>query len=158
MDRAMKRCRVLLAAALALAALTALSQAPSAKDKSEIVHQFLDAFNAHDAAAMAELVADDIQWLSVSDGAVSVELEGKTSLIDAMKEYFSSCTSCRSTIHSLISSGERVSAVEVASWMGRDGLNSQRSMAVYEFSGSLIQSVYYFSEEPDLDDRDGEGQ
>ena len=96
---------------------------------------------------MAALVMDDVQWLSVSGSALSIELEGKAALAAAMSEYFSSCPTCRSEIRDLMSSGERVSVVEVASWVGAAGPRSQRAMAVYEFSGSLIQRVYYFPEE-----------
>ena len=86
----------------------------------------------------------------MNGSTISVELEGKTAFVEAMTDYFSSCPTCRSEIRGLVSSGERVSAVEVASWVGRDGRRSQRSMAVYEFSDLLIRAVYYFPEEPDL--------
>lgn len=158
MDREKRRWRDRLPVGLALVVLATLSQTSNANDRAEIVRQFLAAFNAHDPVAMAELVTDDIKWLSVNGSAISVELEGKVSFIDTMSDYFGSCPSCRSAIDSLISSGERVSVVEVASWMGRGGNNSQRSMAVYEFSGTLIKAVYYFPEEADLDDPDAERQ
>ena len=86
---------------------------------------------------------------SVNGSSISIEVEGKAALTAAMADYFESCPTCRSAIHSIMSSGERVSVVEVASWVGRDGPRSQRSMAVYEFAGPLIQGVYYFPEEPD---------
>lgn len=139
--------RTVVLASLALVCLIALPQASGADDKSEAVREFLDAFNAHDAAAMAALVADDVQWLAVSGSEISIELEGKAALAAAMSEYFSACPTCRSEIRGLTSSGERVSVVEVASWAGSNGPRSQRSMAVYEFSGSLIRRVYYFPEE-----------
>lgn len=119
----------------------------SAESSAETVRQFLKAFNAHDPAAMAALVTDDVRWLSIRDNSLSVEVEGKANLVAAMSDYFQSCPSCRSEIHSLTSSRERVSAVEVASWVGAEGQQSQQSMAVYEFSGALIQAVYYFPEE-----------
>lgn len=142
-----KRLDVFLAAVLAFSPMTALPEAPEQADRTGIVRQFVDAFNAHDADAMAALVSDDVKWLSVAGTEVAVEVEGKAALVEAMSGYFKSCPSCRSTVRGMLSSGERVSVVEVASWEGSDGPNSQRAMAVYEFSGALISAVYYFPEE-----------
>ena len=142
--------KVLLLAVLILAPLNGLAQVSNPDDKSALVREFLEAFNAHDAPAMAALVAEDVQWLSVRGSALSVEVEGRAALAAAMAEYFSACPTCRSEIHSLIASNERVSVVEVASWVSADGPKSQRSIAVYEFSGPLIQGVYYFPEEAGL--------
>ena len=143
----MRSSRLVLLVVLVLGPLAGFPQAAKTDGKSEVVRKFLDAFNAQDAAAMATLVADDIEWLSVRDSAITIELEGKQALVAAMSEYFVSCPTCRSEIQGMACSSERVSVVEVASWVGRDGPRSQRSMAVYEFSGSLIQRVYYFPEE-----------
>lgn len=141
--------RKVLLAALALAPSTGLAQVPDSVNKADVVHAYLEAFNAQDTSAMVALVAEDVQWVSVGDGTISIELEGKAAMAAAMSQYFGSCPTCRSEIHSLISSSERVSLVEVAGWVSKDGPMSQSSMAVYEFSGSLIQRVYYFPAEPD---------
>ncbi len=152
----MRSSKVVLLVVLILGPLTGLPQVSETDDKSQVVRGFLDAFNAHDTAAMAALVADDVEWLSVSDSAISIEVEGKAAFAVAMNEYFGSCPTCRWGIHGLMSSSERVSVVEVASWVGLDGLRSQRSMAVYEFSGLLIQRVYYFPEEREPNHRNPE--
>ncbi len=154
----MRNLRVFLTAALAFTALAAVAQNSQEDRNTKVVRQFLAAFNAHDPAAMAELVADDIKWLSVNGSTLTVELEGKAGFVEAMREYFDGCPSCQSEIRSLMSSGERVSAVEVASWMGSNGQNAQQSMAVYEFSGSRIRAVYYFPEEAVPDDDDSTAQ
>jgi len=65
-------------------------------------------------------------------------------LVSAMNGYFQSCPTCRSNLTALIASRDRVSAVEVANWQGKDGPKMQSGMAVYEFSGGLIKRVYYF--------------
>ena len=132
---------------LVLFPLTALSEDSGQADIAAVVRQFVDAFNAHDADAMAALVSDDVKWLSVDGNSVSIEVEGKTALVEAMAGYFQSCPTCRSTIRGLVASRERVSVVEEATWVGSKGPRSQRAMAVYEISGSLITSVYYFPEE-----------
>jgi hypothetical protein len=93
---------------------------------------------------MSQFVADDVQWLSVSGDSISVETNGKAALVSAMNGYFKSCPTCRSNLTALIASRDRVSAVEVANWQGKDGPKMQSGMAVYEFSGGLIKRVYYF--------------
>ncbi|MCU7376410.1 nuclear transport factor 2 family protein [Paucibacter sp. O1-1] len=104
----------------------------------------MTAFNQHDSNAMAKFVADDIEWLSIADEQLIAEARGKQNLIDSMNAYFTSCPTCRSVLSDVFSTTNRVSAVEVASWQGQDGLKSQRAISVYEFSEGLINRVYYF--------------
>ncbi len=133
---------------LALVQASASSEHHETVAKPELVHQFLAAFNAHDSARMGELVTEDVKWLSVADGIASTEVEGRSNLVGAMDEYFESCPSCRSAISNLMPSRDRVSAVEVATWQTKDGLKSQQSLSIYEFSGTRISAVYYFPAEP----------
>lgn len=145
--RVFNRATKVLAALLCLVPANAFSENPAVESRSEIVHQFLAAFNAHDSETMGKMVTEDVMWLSVADGVTSIEVEGRSKLVAAMDEYFASCPSCRSTISTLMASRARVSAVEVATWRTDGGLKSQQSLAVYEFSGSLISAVYYFPAE-----------
>lgn len=112
-----------------------------------IVERFVAAFNAQDSDAMASLVADDIEWLSIISNEIFVEAKGKTNLVESMDAYFKSCPTCRSKLTEMVSTTSRVSAVEVASWHGKSGARSQRAISVYEFSGGLITRVYYFPAE-----------
>lgn len=98
---------------------------------------------------MGTMVSDDVQWFSVAGEQLSIEVAGKAALVEAMGKYFTSCPTCRSRLEEVMASAERVSTVEVASWESRSGPRSQRSVAVYEFSGSLISAVYYFPAEAD---------
>jgi hypothetical protein len=111
------------------------------------IEQFIAAFNAHDSGAMARLVTDDIAWLSIANGSVAAETKGKDELISSMDAYFKSCPTCQSALSGVISTPGRVSAVEVATWQGKTGPRSQRSLSVYEFSEGLIHRVYYFPAE-----------
>lgn len=111
------------------------------------VHQFVAAFNAQDSGAMANLVSDDVEWLSISGKQVSVDASGRNNLVDSMNGYFESCPSCRSELTNVVSTSNRVSAVEMASWQADDGRRSQKAMSVYEFSNGLIARVYYFPAE-----------
>lgn len=111
------------------------------------VERFVAAFNAQDSDAMASLVADDIEWLSIVSNEISVEAKGKTNLVESMDAYFKSCLTCRSKLTDMVSTASRVSAVEVASWQEKSGIRSQRAISVYEFSDGLIIRVYYFPAE-----------
>lgn len=111
------------------------------------VERFVAAFNAHDSGAMAEFVADDVAWLSITGKDVAVEVMGKSELVASMNAYLESCPTCQSELSGTISTPGRVSAIEVASWQGKSGSRSQRSISVYEFSEGVIQRVYYFPSE-----------
>ncbi|MDO6445094.1 nuclear transport factor 2 family protein [Colwellia sp. 1_MG-2023] len=116
-------------------------------DNVNTVEQFVAAFNAQDSDAMASLVVDDIEWLSIVGNKVIVEVKGKNNLIESMNNYFQSCLTCKSKLSKIVSTKSRVSAVEVASWQGKSGPMSQSAVSVYEFSEGLITRVYYFQAE-----------
>ncbi len=111
------------------------------------VKLFVAAFNAQDSGAMATLVTDNIEWFSIESSQVSVEAKGRSNLIESMDAYFKSCPTCRSEVTKMLSTTNRVSAVEIASWQTKNGLSSQRAISVYEFSNGLINRVYYFPAE-----------
>jgi len=111
------------------------------------VERFIAAFNAQDSSAMGDLVADDIEWLSIAGERVTVEARGKGDLIESMDGYFKSCPTCRSALSGVVSTASRVSVVEISSWQGKSGPRSQSAISVYEFSSGMIIRVYYFSEE-----------
>ena len=111
------------------------------------VEHFVAAFNAHDVEAMGALVTADISWLSLDGGVLAVESSDKRELIADMHAYFKSCPTCRSSLSATVSTPERVSAVEIASWQGKTGAKSQTALSVYEFSEGLIHRVYYFPAE-----------
>jgi ketosteroid isomerase-like protein len=61
-------------------------------DNVNTVEQFVAAFNAQDSNAMASLVVDDIEWLSIVGNKIIVEVKGKHNLIKSMNDYFKSCS------------------------------------------------------------------
>lgn len=125
---------------------TSLAAAQAAEvDRAAIVEDFVAAFNAQDSNAMARLVTDDVQWLSVNGDSVAVETAGRDALVAAMGSNFASCASCRSTVLEVQVLGSRVSVIEQASWQVDDELRSQSSIAVYEFAEGRIARVYYFA-------------
>ncbi len=121
----------------------------SSVEPEKQVRAFVEAFNTRDIDVMLALADDNIQWLIVDGAKVSVETEGKAALRDSMVRYFRSCPSCKSSLEWIQIAGSRVTAMERASWSGKDGAKSQGSLSVYEFRGDKILRVYYFSAEVD---------
>ena len=115
--------------------------------QEQLVQNYTAAFNRQDVDAMMNFVATDIQWLSVNGEKLTLEANGKTELRRGMQEYFATCSSCKSRLQNVFSSGTRVSALEIASFATAQGKQSQQSMSIYEFSGLLIKRVYYFPAE-----------
>jgi hypothetical protein len=135
--------------ALLLLAATATNPTGQPVDPTAAVERFVDAFNAHDADAMAALVARDIEWVTVADAELRVEVAGRDALRAAMADYFESCPSCRSSLSVVSATASRATVVETASWRDGDGgSRAQQSIAVYEFDGPLIARALYFPSEP----------
>lgn len=111
------------------------------------VEKYIAAFNAHDTCVMAGLVTDDVDWINIAGDKVVIETRGKSELVASMNAYFKSCPTCQSALSGSISTPERVSTIEVASWQEKGTPRSQRSVSVYEFSEGLIRRVYYFPAE-----------
>lgn len=131
---------------LLLVSLGVFGQEPEAANV-QTVRGFIAAFNAHDSEAMSRFVTEDVQWLSINGDSISTETNGKAALIAAMNDYFAACPTCQSHLDEMIASHERVSAIEVATWRGKDGPRTQKGVCVYEFSAGLIKRVYYFPAE-----------
>ncbi len=127
--------------------LICTSVAADEVDHAALVEDYVEAFNEQDSAAMARMVTDDVQWLTVKGDSVAVETTGRVALVKAMDSYFASCASCRSKLVDVQVLGSRVSVIEEASWLAGDERRAQSSIAVYEFAGSRIARVYYFSSE-----------
>jgi ketosteroid isomerase-like protein len=141
-------CLVVLAMAIAALASPEFRQASSGSEQEKRVREFVEAFNTRKIDVMLELAAENIQWMHIDGAKVSIEVEGKTALRGSMERYFSSCSSCRSSLEWVQIAGSRVTAMERASWDSRTGPKSQRSLSVYEFRGDKILHVHYFPAEP----------
>ena len=116
----------------------------SENEQVNLVRRLMEAFNNHDVPQMMELLDDDVQWLTVQPDKIKVEASGKKQLEAQMVSYFQSCKSCKSSFDWIESSGERVSAMERASWETNAGVKSQATLSVYEFRKNKILRVYYF--------------
>ena len=138
---------VFLAMAMVAPASPESQQASSAGEPEKRVREFVDAFNARTIDLMIEMTAEKIQWMIIDGAKVSIETEGRTALRESMERYFRSCSSCKSSLEWVQTAGSRVTAMERASWSGKDGTKSQRSLSVYEFQDGKILRVYYFPAE-----------
>jgi ketosteroid isomerase-like protein len=135
------------AVALTMAGAAQAQTAPGAREREQLVRQFVDAFNRQDAGAMMQMMAPNIEWWNVNGGAMASEGSTRESIGKGMRAYFAACPSCRSRLDGVIATPQRVSAIEVAAWTGKAGPTEQRSISVYEFDGPLISRVYYFPAE-----------
>jgi ketosteroid isomerase-like protein len=119
----------------------------TAKEREALVAKLLEAFNRQDAQGMSELVTNDVQWLNIDGERTSPDASSRQELIEGMTAYFKSCPSCRSRLSEIMTSSDRLAAIEVAEWEKAGVKHSQSSISVYEFQGNLIRRVYYFPAE-----------
>lgn len=108
------------------------------------VVQYVSAYNSAGIKTMQELMADNIQWMSIADSQITVETKNKKQLVKAMADYFKSGAT-QSEIVNSYANGRFVSVVEKASWESGGQIKSQCSPALYEFQAGLIKNVWYFS-------------
>jgi len=116
----------------------------AAERQVQIIHSYVAAFNAGDTDAMLEMVTDDVQRLTVDGETATKETNSKEELRSAMLDYFNSCSTCKLRLANTFSLGSKVSASEIESFQTRNGPQQQKGVSLYEFSGSLIDRIYYF--------------
>jgi hypothetical protein len=110
-----------------------------------VITAHVDAFNRGDVEGMAKMQHPNIEWLSVSGNAVSVEVSGRDALSKNMADYFKSPTKVTGTLRDWNINAPYVSVTETASWTAADGTaKSQSSMTVYELENNLIRRVWYY--------------
>jgi len=120
---------------------------PIAETQMQIVEQYVAAFNARDINSMLELLTIDVQRIAVDGDTITKETNSKQELLTVITEYFESCSTCKLRLADITSTGSKVSAVEIESFQTRNGLQEERRVSLYDFSGSLINRLYYFPPE-----------
>lgn len=120
--------------------------APAPAEPAEVVASFVAAYNARDYYAMGAALEPEAKWYSVEGPEVSVEGSGAEALVGWTRNYLGkSCTTCRSELLGITTSGRFVSTVERASWTDGEGAcRAQSSPAVYEVVEGRIRAVWYF--------------
>ncbi len=116
-------------------------------DQMSTISKLQKAFNEHDVNAMAANVTNDIKWLSIVGDSLVIEASGREALKEGMQSYFKAIPSTRSEIEAALLSGSFVAVRERAFWKGKDGEQSQFSLAVYEMRNEKIVRVWYFPAE-----------
>lgn len=96
---------------------------------------------------MLECVSDSVKWYGIAGDSMKIEVSGRSALETWLRGYFNGYPSCRSEFLSVQQVGRFFSIDEKASWKGKNGDRSQRSLGVYEIAGEKILRVWYFPAE-----------
>ena len=134
-----------------LLVFVSLLTAPAALGQSaeeEVVRALEEAFNNHDADAMAALVDEDIAWFSIAGDSVLVEVRGREALRSGMEGYFASVPSVRSEVEEVVTTGAFVAFRERVFWEGADGERTRAALGVYEVRDGLIVRAWYYPAVP----------
>ena len=128
-------------------ALAGCAHNPYAVQPAEysLIASYVDAYNDRDIDAMAALMSEDIQWLSVERDKIEVFANGKQDLIEQMTDYFTSPSVTTSTLDGAINDGNFLAVREIAQWSGQDGQRHEQSaLAIYEIEKGLVSRVWYY--------------
>lgn len=132
-----------LALALTLPALGSHALATKVQAPGAVFSAFIAAFNAQDADALLDLVAEDVQMQIVSRGSIQLAVDG----FDAFRQDAESLWELRpdleSAAESVTVSGDLVAARVHNTWTEPDGtLGASTTMEIYEIRNGRIQRVY----------------
>jgi limonene-1,2-epoxide hydrolase len=117
---------------------------PAEPEPIRVVRAYIDAFNQHNIAAMAERIAPDFVWFNVTSDRATVQVKGRDMLRKTLANYFESTPNVRSEIDGVANAGDYVSFRERANWTSLLGPRSQSSLAIYEVKGGLITRAWYY--------------
>ncbi|NND60232.1 MAG: nuclear transport factor 2 family protein [Gammaproteobacteria bacterium] len=122
----------------------AADEVESFATSSDVVDEFMTAFNAHDIDAMLVHADEDIRWMSITGDQLVTETSGQQQLREMLAEYFENIPSTQSAIMASERGGPFIMTVERATWTGSDGeKKSSCSNAVYEIRDRVILNVWY---------------
>ncbi|MDP3073320.1 MAG: nuclear transport factor 2 family protein [Opitutaceae bacterium] len=118
---------------------------PLATPEVAAVRALVAAFNAHDPAGVAALLAEDAKLFGVASDSQSLDGDGRAAILTWLEGYFKSVPDVRSEILDLTQTGPHVSYRERATWTAKDGTRRvQTSLAVYEVREGLVRRAWYF--------------
>jgi len=121
------------------------STAYLATPEAVALRAYLDAFNRHDAEAVAAFCAEDFKWYSIDGDKIAADAENRAQLRDWLVSYFKSLPSVRSEFLSIEQSGLYLTVRERASWQNAEGQRvAQQGFGVYEIRDGLIRRVWYY--------------
>lgn len=106
---------------------------------------YLDAFNRHDADAVAAFCAENFKWYSIDGDKSSVDADGRTALRDWLVGYFKSFPTVKSEFLAIEQTGPFLSVRERPSWDNKEGKHvSQQALGIYEIRDEKIVRVWYY--------------
>ena len=118
---------------------------PVASKSHPVIAAYSESWNEKDIHKMAALMHPDIQWLSVKDNTIVVEISGKSKLVAEMQQWFDSPDLPAGSLRDWSINGNFVAVTETAAWTDKSGTaQSQSSLTVYELKDKLIRRVYYY--------------
>jgi uncharacterized protein YciI/ketosteroid isomerase-like protein len=121
------------------------STARLATPEAIALRAYYDAFNRHDAEAVAAACAEDLQWFSVEGDKVGTDASNRAQLLTWLKGYFASLPTVRSDVLAVEQAGAFLTVRERASWENKSGQRvAQQAIGVYEIRAGLIRRVWYF--------------
>ena len=124
-----------------LAPCAVVAQETGASEAAVVVERFVDAFNAHDVAAMLALVTDDVELYYADErGGFDRSSSTANQLAGDMNDYFRAYPDVRSRVEGMVPGPVFVSFREQI-------VGGQSSLAVYEVRDGRIRRVWYFPAE-----------
>jgi ketosteroid isomerase-like protein len=128
-----------------LAALAACSPKPPAHSpEAQALRSYFAAFNRHDPAAAAALLAPNVKWMTVDTDKLTVEGQGREAVRDWLTGYFQAQPDVRSEFLSLEQTGILLAVRGRVSWTTAGTPRVEESHAVYEIRNGLITNVWFF--------------
>jgi len=112
-----------------------------------VVDAYAAAFNRHDAAAAASLLAADLQWLAIDNGEAKLEATGRAAMQQWLQNYFAAVPDVRSEMESFARGTQRVAVYECVRWRGESGAQRRCAHGLFEVRGGLIQRVWFWPAE-----------
>lgn len=122
--------------------LTACQQAAA---PHPVIVAHVDAFNARDFDAMERVEHPNIEWLTVKDSEITVDVSGRDTLTEVVRDYTESNPTVTGDLRDWSVNGNYVSVTETARWTAEDGLQkTQSALTVYQLEDGLIRRVWYY--------------
>ncbi len=109
-----------------------------------VVQAYVSAFNRHDAAAAANLLAPDLQWLAIENSQTKTEANGRASMQQWLQSYFASVPDVRSELETFVRGDTRVAVYECVSWRKAGTRHRRCAHGMFEIEAGLIQRVWFW--------------
>lgn len=129
---------------LSLLGLAACARKTAETPQARVLHAYVDAFNRHDAAAVAALLAPRVKWMTVDTDKLTVEGEGRDAVHSWLDSFFKAEPDVRTELLSLEQTGILLAVHERVTATVNGKTRREQSHAVYEVRDGLLTHVWYF--------------